>query len=672
MSTLFLPTGNTPEPTPSYSLKPSGIATVIAAGQNHTCAITEPGGVKCWGENDFGQLGDGTTTNRNSPVDVSGLTGGIAAISAGRAHTCALTAGGGVKCWGENEHGELGNSSTVDSAVPVDVNGLTGGATAIAAGDDHTCAVTTSGGVKCWGVNESGQLGDGTTTNSSTPVDVTEIIDAVKNVVAGGSHTCALTVPGGVLCWGNNEHGQLGDGKGVKNRSVPADVVGLKEGVSSLSANGGHTCALMTNSGVKCWGDNNHGQLGDGTTANRFVPVDLLQLGRGISAVSVGSNHTCALTGGAVKCWGWNYYGQLGDGTKASRNNPETVGGIPTDVGALAAGGGHTCALTGRGGVLCWGRNSSGQLGDGTTFDSNLPVDVGGLKDQLRMSALRTIAGYGPIAFSPDGKKLAVPWKPGSIKIWDVSTGMELPIQIQQEDTVSGLQFSPDGKSLLCSTYAPNANNYQIKLWDIESGRQLFSVRGEAPIAISPDGTRWAYSYFTEVRLADMATGKDILALAGDYTYADFLAFSPDSTKLVTGEWSPQEMRIWDVATGRAEREITKNIGETTRFAFSPDWTIFASMDENTILIWDFEKGIVLRTLSGLANWVGGMAFSPDGKWFVSGDYYGGFIFWDTASWIPRYILPDQSEVYGVVFSPDGGTLASWNGVEIVLWGVAS
>jgi len=297
----------------------------IAAGSEHSCAITTVGGVKCWGKNDYGQLGNGSTMYRNMPVDVAGLASGVVAIAARGSHTCALTTGGGVKCWGRNYAGQLGDGSTTHRMTPVDVSGLASGVVAIAAGTDHTCALTTGGGVKCWGNNEYGHSVPGTTTSRTTPVDVSGLTSGVIALSAGGGHTCALTTGGGVKCWGYNGYGQLGDGS-TTNRTTPVYVLGLTSGVIALSAGGNHTCALTTGGGVKCWGGNGSGELGDSSTTDRTTPVDVSGLTSGVIALSaVGSywqegSHTCALTtGGGVKCWGKNNYGQLGDGSTLDR-----------------------------------------------------------------------------------------------------------------------------------------------------------------------------------------------------------------------------------------------------------------------------------------------------------------------------------------------------------------
>jgi alpha-tubulin suppressor-like RCC1 family protein len=287
----------------------------IFGGGAHTCAITQVGGLKCWGYNQNGQLGNSTSDNyTNTPVNVWKLSSGVMAGTAGSEHTCALAQDGGVKCWGDNWYGQLGNGTRIDKNTPVDVLGLTSGVVAVSAGGGHTCAVTDLGGVKCWGYNKYGQLGNGTYNNSSTAVDVLGLTSGAVAVSAGGGHTCAVTDLGGVKCWGNNKYGQLGNGI-YTDSPTAVDVLGLTSGVVAVSAGNYHTCALTSIGEVKCWGYNYYGQLGNGSYNDSSTPVDVLGLTSGVVAVSAGGKHTCVLTdGGGVECWGYNYYGQLGNG----------------------------------------------------------------------------------------------------------------------------------------------------------------------------------------------------------------------------------------------------------------------------------------------------------------------------------------------------------------------
>jgi len=362
----------------------------ISAGGFHGCALSSGGAVRCWGRNDNGQLGNGTTINSATPVDVSGLSG-VAAISGGGQHTCALTGGGAVRCWGDNAFGQLGNNSTTDSATPVDVTGLGSGVVAITAGGFHTCAITNLSVLRCWGKNDRGQLGDGTAINRLVPTDVVGLGSASAGALGGGdtmgAHTCARTSIDAARCWGRNDFGQLGNASLFDSVS-PVDASGLGSGVSGITAGRYHSCALLGSGGVKCWGWNIGGQLGNGTTTTSTVPIDVIALGGPVTSVRAGGGHTCALTSpGGVKCWGFNTSGELGDGTSGnSRSTPVDVlvslGGAPlAGIAAIAAGGaispsGFTCALTVFSGVKCWGDNFFGQLGDGTTTNRASPVDV--------------------------------------------------------------------------------------------------------------------------------------------------------------------------------------------------------------------------------------------------------------------------------------------------------
>ena len=385
-------TTTSPRPTPvAVSGLASGV-TDIAAGTSHTCALTTDGGVKCWGANSYGQLGVTPSPNQSVPLDVEELTSGVQAIAAGASHTCALTTGGGVKCWGGNGYGQLGDALTTDRAIPMDVSGLKSGVIDIAAGENHTCALTTGGGVKCWGANSDGQLGVAPYSYFASPVDVSELATGVTDIVTGNRHTCALmdaVLGGGVKCWGYNDDGQLGV-EPSSGRHTPADVNGLTSGVLEIFAGHWHTCAAMDGAqgGFKCWGYNASGQLGDGTTTNRATPVAVSGLDRRVQAIAAGGYHTCALTdviqGRRVQCWGYNNHGQLGNGMTTNQAVPVKVSELASGVTDIVARGGHTCALTNvvvtaGGGVQCWGNNRYGQLGDGETTNRAYPWAVSGL-----------------------------------------------------------------------------------------------------------------------------------------------------------------------------------------------------------------------------------------------------------------------------------------------------
>jgi alpha-tubulin suppressor-like RCC1 family protein len=345
----------------------------LASGFDFTCALTGAGGVKCWGNNTYGQLGDGTNTNSNTPVGVIGLSSGVTGLAASNTNACALTAAGGVKCWGRNDSGQLGNNTIVNSNTPVDVTGLGSGVIELAAGGrlgygSHTCALISGGGVKCWGANDKGQLGNSTNTDSNTPVNVSGLSSGVIGLDAGGSQTCALTSGGGVKCWGFNYHGQLGNGTEIDS-NIPVSVTGLSSGVIGLALGWLHSCALTSAGGVKCWGDS----IGTAHT----TPVDIAGLGSNVIELSAGGGHTCALTtGGGVKCWGSNSHGELGDGDTVYTSTPMNVVGLSSGVTSLSAGWSNTCAvLPGIAPLRCWGDNQYGQFGNGTTTSSLTPVD---------------------------------------------------------------------------------------------------------------------------------------------------------------------------------------------------------------------------------------------------------------------------------------------------------
>jgi len=344
-------------------------------------------GVWCWGHNQYGQLGDGTTTHRLTPVQVQNLSD-VVQVTEGFYHTCALKEDGTVWCWGRNSEGQLGDGTTTNRLTPVQVNNLSG-VVQITAGDLHTCAVKQDGTVWCWGYNRYGQLGDGTTTNRLTPVQVKNLSNVVQ-IAAGHLHTCALKQDGTVWCWGNNSDGQLGDGT-TTNRYTPVQVQNLT-GVVQVAAGYVHTCALKQDSTIWCWGNNSYGQLGDGTTNDRLTPVKANILG---SRITAGGWYTCTFSqsGGTVWCWGENYYGQFGDGTTAILKTSPVMMKHSGGTVQAATGHWHTCVLKQDGTVWCCGWNGYGQLGDGTTTNRYTLVQVPGLVAESLFD-YRSVGGY--------------------------------------------------------------------------------------------------------------------------------------------------------------------------------------------------------------------------------------------------------------------------------------
>jgi alpha-tubulin suppressor-like RCC1 family protein len=298
---------------------------------------------------------------------------------------------GTVRCWGYNAEGQLGNGTTTSSPTPVVVSGL-GGVSALAGGYQHTCALRTGGTVRCWGRNFAGQLGDGTTTDSSVPVAVAGL-SGVTAISVGFAHSCALLSDSTVRCWGANGSGQLGNGTTVDS-PAPVAVSGLS-GVATLGqgSSSSHTCVVLGDGTGRCWGYNFFGQLGIGSWG---LPETTPMVVSGLSGavdISTGGGHTCAVLGdGTGRCWGLNHdslgvnsAGALGDGTTVDSYVPVAVSGLASGV-VLAAGSSHTCAALGDDSAACWGNNDTGQVGDGTTSDALVPVAVSTSSDVVDIS----------------------------------------------------------------------------------------------------------------------------------------------------------------------------------------------------------------------------------------------------------------------------------------------
>ena len=374
----------------------------LSAGHRHTCAIASDNKAYCWGQNTYGQLGNGTTSNSSTPVAVStsGVLAGktIKQISSSGYHSCAIASDDKVYCWGFNNRGQLGDGTTTNSNVPVAVN--TSGALAgkiisqLSANGYHTCAIDSDGKAYCWGLGLSGQLGQGTATDSSVPVAVnTSGVLAgktIKQLSAKDYHTCAVASDDKAYCWGFNNVGQLGNNT-TTNSSVPVAVntSGVLAGktIKQISANDYHTCAVDSDGKAYCWGRNDYGQLGTGTTTNSSVPVAAsvstsgVLAGKTIKQVFADGYRTCVIASDdKAYCWGHNNYGQLGNGTTTDSSVPvavDTSGALAgKTIEQYSSGLFHACVIASDSKAYCWAYNNVGQLGNGTTTNSSVPVVV--------------------------------------------------------------------------------------------------------------------------------------------------------------------------------------------------------------------------------------------------------------------------------------------------------
>jgi len=366
----------------------------IDAGDNLTCAVRADGSAACWGYNDDGAIGDGTRMSRSAPATVMGLSN-ARAVSAGENSACALRGDGAVLCWGYGSYGALGDGRGA-SPTPAPVPGLS--STQLTAGHDHTCAIA-GGTIECWGQGDYGQLGDGAATPRSSPTPVSAVWGnaTALQAAAGSWHTCALLSDASVWCWGEGDHGELGTGD-TSTVPAPVPVIGFGPGTAkAITAGQDFTCAIKTDGSVWCWGENADGQLGDGTTTQQTSPVAVTNLtGVAVEELAAGDHHACARAGAAVYCWGDNAHGQLGNGTMTDAT-PTLIPNLAAK--AIGAGGSHTCAIDVPGGLVCWGENDAGELGDGTGVDASSPILVGvtgamtlGLATQSTCVATATVA----------------------------------------------------------------------------------------------------------------------------------------------------------------------------------------------------------------------------------------------------------------------------------------
>lgn len=477
----------------------AGLARVLA-GRAHTCALTGDGRVRCWGDNTYGQLGYGDSVNVGDSVlrlpyaagDVP-LGEPVKQLAVGDDHTCALTLAGAVYCWGKNHFGQLGYGTTqnLGDSEPVLSFGyvsLDGLATRIAAGGDHTCAIVNSasmsGGLRCWGRNDAGQLGVGDTFALGDDEEVFGLSDIplggpVADVVLGGSHTCALLQSGAVRCWGENAYGRLGYGHtqrlGDDETLDELTDVAMPGPVRKLVAGEAHTCALFENGGVRCWGQGNYGALGHGSTSHwgdsaNKTPATAADIATGGQVVDIaaGAQHTCALlTSSEVTCWGAGSAGRLGYGNVSNRNTP----GPGLDLGQsnafqIAAGGVHTCVIDNAGAVRCWGEGGAGRLGTGT------PAAVLAAGDALIAPVLAE--GPGCTDTGEDSNEDGVPDACNSVTA--VVAGSAHTCALLDTGRVRCWGRSDFGQLGYASTASVGASNHPASVGDVDVGGRVIQL----------------------------------------------------------------------------------------------------------------------------------------------------------------------------------------------------
>ena len=354
--------------------------TALEGGAEHTCAVLANRTVSCWGHDEFGQIGDGVAarlTVRARPTPVEGLTD-VTALSAGRSHNCAIRAGGTVSCWGANGSGQTGAGAYTDAEPrAVNVPGVTG-ATAVAAGSSHSCAIVAAGEVRCWGSNAIGQLGNGATGSSLTPVTVSGITGATA-LVAGNFFTCAILADRTVRCWGSNGNGQLGATTMTTTSRVPVTVGADLQNPRRIFAGSTFACVESADNRLRCWGEGRSGQFGNGMLVATSTPSTVTLTGP-FAGTALGDDFACTVGASGPSCWGNNGGGQRATGvfSTATGGLPEPPNGL-TGAASFAAGASHGCALLGDRRTLCWGAGGYGQLGNGGANGIPDPQAVTGL-----------------------------------------------------------------------------------------------------------------------------------------------------------------------------------------------------------------------------------------------------------------------------------------------------
>lgn len=652
--------------------------TAVAAGGFQNVAVKKDGTVWTWGSaRSASEMPiNGDTMHRPVAAQVD-LFDAID-VAAGSRHAMALRNDGTVWTWGYNDKGQLGDGTMSNSSAPVQVKGLSD-VRAITAGAVHSIALRKDGSVWAWGSNDAGELGDGTTTGSLVPVKVLGVADIIA-VEAGISNSFVIRKDGRVFAWGSNYIGMLGDGTDI-NRPAPVEVKGLSD-VIALAVGNLSAMALRKDGTVWAWGDYELGK-----TTWRMPSSSPVQV-KGISdvvAIAAGSSHNIVVKkDGSVWAWGDNNHGQLGDGTTKNGPGPVKVEAV-AEVSAVAAGLSHTVALKRDGTVAAWGNNSWGQLGDGTMTNSPVPLAVRRVGDKHvsepgavyvavadLIAPVKQLRGSLKAVFSPDGKMIAIDDGRRRTDVRDASTG-ELITSL--EGRGRALAFSPDGKLLAAW------DGKTVSLWDVETWTRVKSnsigsrnkIWDLSHLAFSPDGRLFAAAETTSTTVWDLKTWETLRTIenASDAyshtTGSTFVFFMPDGNRLAISGVN-RSIVIWDLMTGG---ELKRLEGLSYLWvALSPDGKTLASstLGSGEVVLRDVASGNILRTLGGSFM---GLAFSPDGKVFATGGSgKGQLILWEAATGRKIKTIDGPSgHITALAFSPDGRRLASVDTNEnMVLW----
>ncbi len=407
--------------------------TSVALGDGHTCGIKSDSTLWCWGKNTNGQVGDGTTVDKNTPTEVSGGGAWTSVAVSPYYSVCGIKSDSSLWCWGKNNFGQLGDGTTADKNVPTVVTGTW---KSISITGEHSCGIKSDNTLWCWGNNQYGRLGDGTATNRSSPVNISVGLTWEKVYAAGyntcgirsggtlvcwgdgpysengnnvyadqyspvgvngggtwkdvsltGGHVCAIKSDDTVWCWGDDGYGQVGNNAALAGQPIPTAIStggawsqiqtfwGWWTSLSGSNAEGSHSCALKSDGTIWCWGRNNYGQLGNNTTSNKAIPTTL-NGGGTWSKMSTMSTHACGIkSDSTLWCWGKNAAGEVGDATTVTKTVPTAIG---TDswTSVVVGPANHTCAIQSDNSLWCWGENTNGQVGDGTTANKTSPVKI--------------------------------------------------------------------------------------------------------------------------------------------------------------------------------------------------------------------------------------------------------------------------------------------------------